>query len=417
MEETEEEIDLLELVKYVLRGWKIWVAAAVIGGLLGCGFSAYKQKQMAFENLDSYLTGIIEKDPEAIDKDNAAQYGSYKALYDNQLAREEKSIIYKMNQNAVYSSSMTLLVSSGITNLQAEGDRIMAKISKGYANIAKTSGLSCDAAALGDLIEMSFVMPVLEDTSVTDVTGSLKINIIAPTEQAAGIITSEIEGIVDADSSGKYEWLEKDRGFGYSSRVTEVKQEAVKAREEYLAQMKVLSKAFSDDEKLYCSYYYDKEFAKNYVVVFSKKYPCIGAFALCCIAGLYLCLSFVFNRSIKTSDELCSVLGMNLIAEYAPGSEEYIKSVLKGLGAESILICSGGEVTGAEPLKKALADGLDVKAVGSLEESTEAIEAAKKADSIILLAQLWKTSRDSITKSRAVARNLGKDICGIISVK
>ena len=98
MAEDEQEIDLIELILDVCRRWRSLVALGLIGVVIGLGVGLYmanvKPKLDDFE-----VEGLHLKEIE--------QYARYQALYEEQLAWEQESILWSRDPSAAYTGSVT----------------------------------------------------------------------------------------------------------------------------------------------------------------------------------------------------------------------------------------------------------------------------------------------------------------------
>ena len=86
-----EEIDLVQMIQYVLQKWKILLLAGVVGLLLGGAFGAMKTgKEPAQMDIDD------------LNADQIQQYANYHQFYEDEVAREKESIYMNMDPGAVY---------------------------------------------------------------------------------------------------------------------------------------------------------------------------------------------------------------------------------------------------------------------------------------------------------------------------
>ena len=81
LREGEEEIDLVQMMRYILQKWKILLLAGVVGLLVGGALGAMKtEKEPAQMDIDD------------LNIDQIQQYVSYHQFYEDEVARQKESI-------------------------------------------------------------------------------------------------------------------------------------------------------------------------------------------------------------------------------------------------------------------------------------------------------------------------------------
>lgn len=118
--ETEEEIDLIDLFFYLLSKWKQLLICIVVGCVIGVGYSTYKNKKTTVEPIKSTYS------PDETTLANMELANEYYQFYLNQLDYNENSLLMKLDTDSVNvgvvsyyitSSEDTFLVSTLFNNL------------------------------------------------------------------------------------------------------------------------------------------------------------------------------------------------------------------------------------------------------------------------------------------------------------
>ena len=100
------EIDLVDLLFYLLRRWKSLVAVLVIGAVLGGAFGMVKATKEANAVVEEYHP------EEAVEK-NMQLAAQYRQLYEQQLTYNENSLIMQMDPNQVYEGTLSYCLDAG----------------------------------------------------------------------------------------------------------------------------------------------------------------------------------------------------------------------------------------------------------------------------------------------------------------
>ena len=105
-----EEIDLVQMIQYVLQKWKILLLAGVVGLLLGGAFGAMKTgKEPA------------QMDINDLNADQIQQYANYHQFYEDEVARQKESIYMNMDPGAVYMADKSYYVAAQESDLNRLG--------------------------------------------------------------------------------------------------------------------------------------------------------------------------------------------------------------------------------------------------------------------------------------------------------
>ena len=113
--EDDMEIDLVDLLFYLLKKWRSLIVAIVIGAILGAGLYVVKNHQQQAEQAAQEAELLKNDEDDAFDKKdyniskdtkvNMDIAYQYRQLYNKQLEYNQKSIIMQLDPNEVYCHS------------------------------------------------------------------------------------------------------------------------------------------------------------------------------------------------------------------------------------------------------------------------------------------------------------------------
>ena len=121
--EDDMEIDLVDLLFYLLKKWRSLIVAIVIGAILGAGLYVVKNHQQQAEQAAQEAELLKNDEDEAFDekdynisKDTKVNMDiayQYRQLYNKQLEYNQKSIIMQLDPNEVYAGVLEYYISAG----------------------------------------------------------------------------------------------------------------------------------------------------------------------------------------------------------------------------------------------------------------------------------------------------------------
>ena len=187
-----EEIDLVQMIQYVLQKWKILLLAGVVGLLLGGAFGAMKTgKEPA------------QMDINDLNADQIQQYANYHQFYEDEVARQKESIYMNMDPGAVYMADKSYYVAAQESDLNRLGLAISSILQKQevYDQIWAETGLTCSQSSLSELMSVTFAETEknaiqLSDDRSSD--GRVNISVAAPSEEIGEKILAVLDAQVQA---------------------------------------------------------------------------------------------------------------------------------------------------------------------------------------------------------------------------
>ena len=142
-----EEIDLVQMIQYVLQKWKILLLAGVVGLLLGGAFGAMKTGKEP-----------TQMDINDLNADQIQQYANYHQFYEDEVARQKESIYMNMDPEAVYMASKKYYIAAQESDLNRLGLAIGSILQKQdvYDQVREKTGLTCSQRCLAELMSIWF---------------------------------------------------------------------------------------------------------------------------------------------------------------------------------------------------------------------------------------------------------------------
>lgn len=435
MRNDEEEIDLVQMMRYILQKWKILLLAGVAGLLLGGAFGAIKTgKQPAQMDIDD------------LNIDQIQQYVSYHQFYEDEMTRQAESIYMNMNPEAVYMANKSYYVAAQESDLNRIGLAIGSILQKQevYDQVREKTGLTCSQRYLSELMSVWFTETEkraiqLSDDNSND--GRIYISVSAPSEEIGDAILAVLDAQVQAvcaqiaqtaEDGMIYEAMTQTGRTGYNGGVVSARQNGADRLAAYLETLSKIEKDLTDDDKAYYEQVYTDDWKpKNKML----KWAVLGGFAFFVLAGGWYVLMFLLDGSVKETDELEERYGLHLLARVEP--EGAVKKNLRGLdklfaekplyndGAYLSAALSATGVSGlvlsgdlanaqiAQTMKTAAQAG-DYKVCDRFAVDAQAV--ADKTDGVVLFIQPWVTKNAQVLRELEICEFNGLPVLGFVAV-
>lgn len=440
----EETINLKDLFFYIVRQWKKILIGALIGLLLGCGFSIYKMFENTPENVLKKLNAL---DSDKINYNNIVQYADYISLYKKELEYSKNSLLMNIDSNAVFTSNLYYSCSAlekDIESIENYYDGLLYR-DDSLNKIATALGKDYENRDLKEMINLDFVVTnqnTINLNSSMFSTGSINIDVNGDSEEFVKTITDQIRTIVEQaniETISSYEnvniQLVRDSvTFGYNDVISKAQTNRINSRQGILNNLTNVKSKLSKDELLYYDYHYNYDEAfTSQKSDFAKKWPVLFAVGFgAMVAGLYFVI-YLLDDHIKSFDEIkdryhLPLLGVlnttkkdnkNVIDKFINDLDkneyntlDYIKSSIKLLDEKNILLCNGYE--GLDNVFNKIDSRLNL--VKPLNEDNRSLEQLKKADGVILVSKLWDSKNSDIQRQIDIVNNIGKKVVGVIGL-
>lgn len=435
MRNDEEEIDLVQMMRYILQKWKILLLAGVAGLLLGGAFGAIKTgKQPAQMDIDD------------LNIDQIQQYASYHQFYEDEITRQAESIYMNMNPEAVYMANKSYYVAAQESDLNRISLAIGSIFQKQevYDQVREKTGLTCSQRYLSELMSVWFTETEkrgiqLSDDKSND--GRIYISVSAPSEEIGEAILTVLDAQVQAvcaqiaqtaEGGMTYEAMTQTSRTGYNGGVVSARENGTNQLASYLSTLSDIEKDLTDDDKAYYEQVYTDDWKpKNKML----KWAVLGGFAFFVLAGGWYVLMFLLDGSVKETDELEERYGLHLLARVEP--EGAVKKNLRGLdklfaekplyndGAYLSAALSATGVSGlvlsgdlanaqiAQTMKTAAQAG-EYKVCDRFAVDAQAV--ADKTDGVVLFIQPWVTKNAQVLRELEICEFNGLPVLGFVAV-
>ncbi len=435
MRNDEEEIDLVQMMRYILQKWKILLLAGVAGLLLGGAFGAIKTGKQP-----------VQMDIDDLNIDQIQQYASYHRFYEDEMTRQAESIYMNMDPEAVYMANKNYYVAAQESDLNRISLAIGSILQKQevYDQVREKTGLTCSQRCLAELMSVWFTETEkkaiqLSDDNSND--GRIYISVSAPSEEIGDAILAVLDAQVQAvcaqiaqtaEDGMIYEAMTQTGRTGYNGGVVSARQNGADRLAAYLETLSKIEKDLTDDDKAYYEQVYTDDWKpKNKML----KWAVLGGFAFFVLAGGWYVLMFLLDGSVKETDELEERYGLHLLARVEP--EGAVKKNLRGLdklfaekplyndGAYLSAALSATGVSGlvlsgdlanaqiAQTMKTAAQAG-DYKVCDRFAVDAQAV--ADKTDGVVLFIQPWVTKNAQVLRELEICEFNGLPVLGFVAV-
>ena len=435
MRNDEEEIDLVQMMRYILQKWKILLLAGVVGLLLGGAFGAMKTgKEPAQMDIDN------------LNIDQIQQYVSYHRFYEDEMTRQAESIYMNMDPEAVYMANKNYYVAAQESDLNRISLAIGSILQKQevYDQVREKTGLTCSQRCLAELMSVWFTETEkkaiqLSDDNSND--GRIYISVSASSEEIGEAILAVLDAQVQAvcaqiaqtaEDGMIYEAMTQTGRTGYNGGVVSARENGADRLAAYLETLSKIEKDLTDDDKAYYAQVYEGEWKpKNKML----KWAVLGGFTFFVLAGGWYVLAFLLDGSVKDTDELEERYGLHLLARVEPegtakknlrgldklfaekplyNDGAYLSAALSATGASGLVL--SGDLTNAQIAQtmKTAAQAGGYKVCDRFAVDAQAV--ADKTDGVVLFVQPWVTKNTQVLRELEICEFNGLPVLGFVAV-
>lgn len=440
----EEEIDLVQLMLYVFRKWKLLLLACVLGALLGGAFGAMKTAKNAAS------TGMDEPNMTQIE-----QYARYQQLYKDEAARQTDSIYLNMNPEAVYTAKKSYYVSASENDLNRVGLAVnaIAQDQAVYTQMLEETGLTCSAGTLAELIDVAF-QPAdvnLNDQKTLKIQApqescsgaQIALTVNAPSEEIGEKLLAVLDERVQAvcaqiaqTAEGlTVETIAQSGMTGYCGDILTQREVSTNRLNAYLNSIATLKKNLTDNDLAYYGMIYEgKEIGEQTVKSQTLKWTLIGALALLVVAAGCYVVAFLLNGSVKSTDELEERYGLHMLARVEPegakktlrgldkllaekpqyNDDAYLNAALGAMGADNIILSGDLQNEQIARKMKAAAQAGNYKVCDRFAVDGQAV--AQKTDGVVLFVQPWVTKNEQVLRELEICEFNEQRVLGFVAV-
>lgn len=435
LREGEEEIDLVQMMRYILQKWKILLLAGVVGLLVGGALGAMKTgKEPAQMDIDD------------LNIDQIQQYASYHQFYEDEVARQKESIYMNMDPEAVYMAGKSYYVAAQNRDLNRVGIAIDSILQKQevYDQVWEETGLTCSQRSLSELMSVWFTETEKKAIQFNDDNsndGRIYISVSAPSEEIGEAILAVLDEQVQAvcaqiaqtaEGGMIYEAMTQTGRTGYNGGVVSARQNGTNQLASYLSTLSSIEKDLTDDDKAYYAQVYEGSWKpKNKML----KWAVLGGFAFFVLEGGWYVLAFLLDGSVKGTDELEERYGLHLLARVEPegaakknlrglnklfaekpqyNDGAYLSAALSATGVSGLVL--SGDLANAQIAQtmKAAAQAGGYKVCDRFAVDAQAV--ADKTDGVVLFIQPWVTKNAQVLRELEICEFNGLPVLGFVAV-
>lgn len=450
--EDDEEIDLIVLMFYLLKRWRGLLIAIVLGLVLGLGIYLVKDHQqkaeLAAQTAAAEAAGEAEEFDESkydisddVESNMELAY-QYRQLYRKQLEYNQKSIIMQLDPNAVYTGELKYYLSAGYdTGLVSVLYQSILSNKDLLTELQEASGLDCDVPYIKELVDSGVSKENDANININNLVSDLADSVASVTKNAfvsykvvstseescekmLQVIREKVQEL-DAQCQETYagysavEVADAVRKVTDNSYLNQQKSN-IDQLNNYLTNVQKLENALTDEEK---EYYSRKHLAREYVAeneeeinpvaatitepVSKVKWIFIGIILGIFAWGIIECCRYLFDGSVKTSDEVQKLTHLPVIGRYQDGitGKKGIDLVIARL--QSKVIGRGDSLAYIGSLINAMDQGNCL--ISSQSAFAETRQIAEKIREYCSEMQMGEYSSGSVN-SLNIARNAGKEI-------
>ena len=435
MRNDEEEIDLVQMMRYILQKWKILLLAGVVGLLVGGAFGAMKtEKEPAQMDIDD------------LNIDQIQQYVSYHRFYEDEMTRQAESIYMNMDPEAVYMANKSYYVAAQESDLNRISLAIGSILQKQevYDQIWAETGLTCSQRSLSELMSVWFTETEkraiqLSDDNSND--GRIYISVSAPSEEIGEEILTVLDAQVQAvcaqiaqtaEGGMTCEAMTQTGRTGYCGGVVSARQNGTNQLAAYLETLSKIEKGLTDNDKAYYAQVYEGNWKpKNK----APKWAVLSGVVLFVLAGGWYVLAFLLDGSVKGTDELEERYGLHLLARVEPegaakknlrgldklfaekplyNDAAYLSAALSATGVSGLVL--SGDLANAQIAQtmKAAAQAGGYKVCDRFAVDAQAV--ADKTDGVVLFIQPWVTKNTQVLRELEICEFNGLPVLGFVAV-
>lgn len=471
----EMEINLIDLMFYLLRRWKSMVVLAVLGLLLGAGIYMLKSpgsEEVAEEETQSEVDlEAMKEELEITDSAlaNMKTANEYQKLYEKQIEYNQNSLIMQLNPTEMYTGTLKYYISAGNnTDLISACYQNLLLDSGIFSEICERTGLECGEEYVREMVWSSLSgknVAVINYNELTDedggafqsevVTYSVIYNNPETCEKILEVLQERVARLNQEcqETYGEhlqeqiYEGVRLSVDTGYITR----QKTNIDAENAYITNITKIENEFTEDELAYYNALYtddvkeieieETEEAGGIQVKSLIKWLLVGIIlGLFCWGGYYL-LRYLFDKRVKYAEEISSYYGIHLIGRYQDGektlkgidrlqeqmvnknagdysNKEYLASAISLLNEKTLFMVGNTEDEGVAGLMKSI-QGLCQKAeCGNLmQNDTDALERAKDKEGVVLFVKKGTDTHPEIQRELEICRLQKLRVVGAVVVE
>ena len=444
--ERETEIDLAELMHYVLRKWRSLLACCLIGAVLGAG--------VAF-----FAGSNVEIDMKNVDEKRVDTYAEYQKLYDKQQEYQAASLLMQIDPAQAYVGKIEYYVTADMqTEMIGMLYTNILNQSSFWERIAEAAEAENGIQYVDDLVSITYTIRDYEGLQIsTDadleqiprtliIRGEARGRDAEMCERILAVVRDEFEEI-DRYCKANFAVYQRETISAedsvrciYDNDIVNRQKAAAAVQNEYLTKLTSMEKEMTDDEKNYYSVKYPvaeaiEEDEGGKVI----KRAIIFAALLFFAGAAVHCVRFLLNGTVKQPGELRSQFGLHVFAHisdpdvkakgidgylrrrrktWPANSPEYLLNALQVLNKKPLLLCGDTEDPETMKLMQWLHERDDqLQLCGWLNVNEHAQRLARESAAVVLVVRLWHTAQQHVERELEIARKLDLPLTGAVVIE
>ena len=473
------EIDLIDLMFYLLQQWKMLIVAIVIGIFIGGGIYILKKSDPIPESSIVEENLISAEERYEISPDETANMElayQYRQLYRKQLEYNQKSIIMQLDPNAVYTGELKYYISAGYdTGLISILYQNILSDKNLLEELKEVSQLDCDEPYMKELINCSInqdgestininnmLDALIDSSNNVNRSSVITYTVISTSEESCDQMLQVIRERVSALNQECVETYEQFSSQEVNDAVRLVtnndylnKQKAnIDQLNTYLSNVQRLENAFGEDA---LAYYNEVYLAREYEADTEElpvldtnieqgaenpvKWFAVGMFLMVVCWAAFYSLKYLLDKHVKTVEELVKVYNLPLLGHVemrdhpqkginewlylqrrnrrgAIDTISYVSTIINSLNENRLFLCINPECDKELQFSSQVQKSCGKLQVGSMiHQDGEALGTAKCAEGIIMTVVIGYTDQREIRRALEVCRIQNFRVLGVIALE
>lgn len=471
----EQAIDLVELLHFVLKKWRIVVLAALVGAIVLGGSNAYTQLHDTKEQPEQEKTTKLEELKENLSDQDIVEvnscvdlYKSYAGVYKEKITYGNKSIILNLDPEHVFLGSATFLISNYYDNQgiyvveNSDASNIVALYrdfltdSETIARVREVTGRNVEDQYIKELITVE-----LEGMSV------LRISVLGATEaecrSVLDVLVKKLDEVsAEVRKSAPHDIVKTTEMIDekYDTQVSDTIKNHSESLANMITAMRNIPTSLTASQRAYYTEiikqkYPDERIKEEFKITKIIKMTIGGAIAGFVFVFMCFAVLYVLGQNVRMPRDLSDCFGVRVIGTIKPVAKPDDKKLfstfdnwyerlfdrregilpvdnavemisaeialdIKKKGFKKIFIttsCNDENVKAViSNVASKLTDDIDVIVGDSVMSSTDSLKALSNADSTIIVEKILKSKIMDVNKELEICKNLGVDVLGAVVV-
>ena len=460
----EQEIDLIDLCRQILKKWKLIIAFVLIGLVIGSAVGYVKSAKVVEVETgetvvdEASITSDIESLKEKLSAREITEvemavnsYNYYKKLYANKEKYINSSIRMQLDADKVPTLVASYLISDyykvSYPEIE-EVNNINNIVAVYYKALNDEKVIAKVAKALGNGVAENYVKELygvgLEANSILNITVTARNE--EECKKVLGVLMKELETQITTATSlynHNIEYLNTYFSVNVNTSILSEQQTQVDALKNLQNVMLTVGNSLTADQKALYTKLIDDDTAeetevtevveteKTVVRSFDIKYAVLGLLAGAFIVVLWICLKYILSQTIKTKEDISELFKVSVLGIMKDGEDGELGMITAGvgLGAQKAdlkklyAISTIGDNT-VSAITNQVVDAvkqnyseLSVECGNSVLIDPASLAKLAESDGVIMVEKLRTSKYEDIAKELELAKNYGVKVLGCVVVE